>query len=305
MPRRPKLRHVDCFLEIVRQGSIVGASERLSVTQPAVSRTLADLEDILGARLMDRSRSGITLTPAGETFLRYASASTFALDQGVLQIARSRRVARQSVNVGVLPNVAARVLPEAIEVFKSEHADVLVRIVTGINRQLTQALRQGDIDFMVGRLAAPEDMSGLMFSPLFHEDLVAVVRPGHPLEGCVDPSVIAASLRDHSVLLPLPGTIIREGAEQLLLSIGGSEPGDVIETVSIEFGRAYTLRSDAVWITPRGTVAREVDAGELALLEIDTAIARGAVGITVRQGPRLSSFARRLAGVVRKIAAKI
>ena len=297
---KPKQRHIDCFLEIIRQGSIAGASRQLSITQPAISRTLADLEKILGARLMERNRSGISLTPEGETFLRYASASASALDQGVRQIARSRRDARQSVNVGVLPNVAARVLPEAIEAFKSEYAEIPVRIATGTNRKLTQSLRQGELDFMVGRLAAPEDMSGLSFEPLFQEDLVAVVRNGHPLLTTMDIPHATARLQEFTVLLPAQGTIIREDAEQLLISIGGSEPKDVIETLSVEFGRAFVLRTDAIWITPRGTVAREIAAEELSVLDIDTAATRGTVGITTQQGPRLSSYARRLAEIVRQ-----
>ena len=301
---KPKQRHIDCFLEIIRQGSIAGASRQLSITQPAISRTLADLEKILGARLMERNRSGISLTPAGETFLRYASASASALDQGVRQIARSRRDARQSVNVGVLPNVAARVLPEAIEAFKSEYAEIPVRIATGTNRRLTQSLRQGDLDFMVGRLAAPEDMSGLAFEPLFQEDLVAVVRNGHPLQTTMDIPHAAARLQEFTILLPAQGTIIREDAEQLLISIGGSEPKDVIETLSVEFGRAFVLRTDAIWITPRGTVAHEMETEELSALDIDTAATRGTVGITTQQGSRLSLYARRLAEIVRRTSIK-
>lgn len=299
---KPKQRHIDCFLEIVRQGTIAGAAEQLSITQPALSRTLADLEAILEARLMERSRSGITLTPSGETFLRYASASASALDQGVLQVARGRRGSRQSVNVGVLPNVAARVLPEAVEVFKSEHPEILVRVETGTNRALTQSLREGDLDFVVGRLAAPADMSGLNFEPLFQEDLVAVVRSGHDLQKYSDLTLTASQLQSHSVLLPAHGTIIREDAEQLLISLGGSEPENVIETLSVEFGRAFTLRTDAIWITPRGTVSREINSGELVELSINTAATLGAVGISSRQSLSLSPYARRLAAIVRNVS---
>lgn len=304
MARRPKQRHINCFVEIVRQGTIAAAADRLSLTQPAVSRTLADLETILNARLMERTRSGITLTAEGETFLRYASSSLSALDQGIQQVARSRRDGRQSVNVGVLPNVAAGVLPCAIRLFKAKQRDVLVRIVTGTNHALTQALRQGEIDFMVGRLASPEDMSGLRFEPLFQEDLVAVVRRDHPLFGKSDPIEIAALLNAHTVLLPAPGTIIREDAEQLLLSIGGSELADVVETRSVEFGRAYVAQTTAIWITPRGTVALDIDSGSLMTLPLDTNTTKGAVGITTRQGMRLSSLAHKLAAIIRQSAAK-
>ncbi len=220
MPAKPKQRHIDCFLEIVRQGSLVAAADRLAISQPTASRTLADLETILGARLMERSRSGITLTAAGETFPRYASSSAAALAVGVAQIARTRRDMRLAVNVGVLPNVASRILPTAVKRFKEVRRDVPVRVVTSTNRALTQMLRQGDLDFMVGRLAAPEDMSGLVFRSLFQEDLVAVVRPDHPFFDIVDPVDIGASAREFTIILSEAGTIIREDEEQLSLSLG-------------------------------------------------------------------------------------
>jgi LysR family transcriptional regulator, pca operon transcriptional activator len=302
---RPKQRHIDCFIEVVRQGSVAAASEALALSQPAVSRTLADLEAILGARLMERTRSGITLTEAGEMFLRYASASASALEQGVVQIARIRRDARQAVNVGVLPNVAARVLPVAVEDFKSVQADVPVRIFTGTNRNLTQSLREGDLDFVVGRLAAPEDMAGLVFEPLYQEDLVAVAAPDHHLLDATSSAEIGSAVGRHTVLLPSSGTIIREAAEQLLLSIGAGEIADVIETTSVEFGRAYVQSTEAIWITPRGTVSRDIAAGRLRLLPIDTAATRGAVGITARQGMRLSPLASHLATLIQRIARDI
>jgi LysR family pca operon transcriptional activator len=301
---KPKQRHIECFLEIVRQGTIAGAAEQLSVTQPAISRTLADLETILETRLMERSRSGISLTPSGETFLRYASASASALDQGVQQVARGRRGSRQSVNVGVLPNVAARVLPEAVEIFKTEHPQILVRVDTGTNRALTQSLREGDLDFVVGRLAAPADMSDLNFEPLFQEDLVAVVRSGHDFERYAELTLTTSQLQKYCVLLPAPGTIIREDAEQLLISLGVSDPENVIETLSVEFGRSFTLKTDAIWITPRGTVSLEIRSGDLVELAINTAATRGAVGISTRQNLSLSPYARRLAAAIRGVSHK-
>ena len=295
---KPKQRHIDSFLEIVRQGSIAGAAEQLSITQPALSRTLADLEAILATRLMERSRSGISLTPSGETFLRYASASASALDQGVQQVAKGRRGSRQSVNVGVLPNVASRMLPEALKIFKSEHPEVLVRVDTGTNRTLTQSLREGELDFVFGRLAAPTDMSGLIFKPLFQEDLVVVARSGHDLQKYAELSLITPQLNNFTVVLPAEGTIIREDAEQLLISLGASEPENVIETRSVEFGRAFTLRTDAIWITPRGTVSSEIKSGDLVELSINTAATQGAVGISTRQGLSLTRFARRLTAII-------
>lgn len=298
---KPKTEQIETFLEIVRQGSIAAASEHLALTQPAVSRRLAELEGVLGVRLMERTRSGITLTVEGETFLKYASASSSALDQGLAQMARSRRDGREAVNIGCLPNVAARVLPAAIGSFKKQNSNVPVRIVTGTNRSLTQLLRQGDLDFMVGRLASPADMSGLLFEPLYHEELVAVVRPEHPLLQTNNQPKVRTTISDYCVILPLPDTIIREDAEQLILAIGTSEISDFIETLSVEFGRAYVIDSDAIWITPRGTIVKEIENGFMQEINLDTSPTRGSVGITVRQGLRLSPLAHDLSSIVKKI----
>lgn len=295
MPARPKQRHIDCFIAIVRQGSIARASELLSLTQPAVSRTLADLEQILGARLMERSRTGITLTAAGETFLRYAAASSSALDEGISQIAQSRRDQAHAVNIGVLPNLAAGLMPKAVLRFKEAHGAVPVRIFTGTNTSLMQSLREGNLDLVVGRLPAPGDMSGLTFTALFQEELSVIVRPGHAL--CVedDPGRIGEMIAACTVLIPVSGTIIRESAEQLLISLSGGLAPNIIEVVSVEFGRAYVEASQAVWIVPLGAIEHDLEEGRLIRLPLDTAATRGTVGITQRKGLRLSPLARELA----------
>lgn len=67
---RIKYRHLLCFLEIARQGSLARAADILSISQPAISKTLKELEDLLEARLFERSRQGVELTPAGTRFMR-------------------------------------------------------------------------------------------------------------------------------------------------------------------------------------------------------------------------------------------
>ena len=67
---RIKYRHLLCFLEIARQGSLARAADMLAISQPAISKTLKELEDLLEARLFARSRQGVELTPAGTRFMR-------------------------------------------------------------------------------------------------------------------------------------------------------------------------------------------------------------------------------------------
>ena len=75
---RIKYRHLLCFLEIARQGSLARAADVLAISQPAISKTLKELEGLLEARLFARSRQGVELTPAGARFMRYAGPSVQA-----------------------------------------------------------------------------------------------------------------------------------------------------------------------------------------------------------------------------------
>ena len=77
---RIRLRHLSCFVVVAQERTLARAAARLHLSQPAVSKTLAELEDLAGRRLVERGRAGTQLTPAGEEFLRYAVDVTQALE---------------------------------------------------------------------------------------------------------------------------------------------------------------------------------------------------------------------------------
>src|SRR6202012_1628269 len=77
---RIRLRHLTCFVVVAQERTLARAAARLHLSQPAVSKTLAELEELAGRRLVERGRAGTQLTPAGEEFLRYAVDVTQALE---------------------------------------------------------------------------------------------------------------------------------------------------------------------------------------------------------------------------------
>lgn len=275
---RIRLRHLQAFLEIARRRSISRAAEALNLTQPAISKTLAELEEILGIVLMTRNRAGAALTAAGEVFLHYAATSHAALRQGIDALAQTKMAAATPLAIGALPSVAARVIPGAILAFRAMRPDAVPRIVTGPNRYLLDQLRAGALDLVVGRLGSPEAMKGLSFAQLYSERVAIVVRPGHPLIAAPD----LARLPEFPVLLPEPGAAIRAIAERFLVAGGIGEIRDRIETVADAFGRAFTRQTDAVWIISRGVVALDLAEGALVELPFDMGDTSGPVGLTLR-----------------------
>jgi LysR family pca operon transcriptional activator len=278
--QRVKFRHLQCFLEIARQQSVVKAAAALSVTQPAVSKTIRELEELLGVALFERRGRGIALTRFGEVFLRYAGASVTALRQGVDSITQARAKGGMAIKVGALPTVSTRVMPQAVHLFKQDNTGTVVRVVTGENSVLLSQLRTGDLDLVVGRLADPELMTGLSFEHLYSERVSFIVRPGHPLLKAKPFNL--AKLAGYTVLMPTEGSIIRPMVDRFLIAHGIGSLPDQIETVSMAFGRRYTRMSDAVWLISRGVVAEDLEEGVLAELPIATDAATGPVGLTTR-----------------------
>ena len=288
---RIRHRHLLCFVEIARHGTIRAAAESLNVSQPAASKTLRELEQQLGTRLFERlGKAGMAMTADGQLFLRYAGASLAALKQGLDGLAQSR-VSGISIRVGALPTVAARIMPGALLRFKKRQSARL-KIVTGPNGFLLDQLRLGNLDLVVGRLASTEEMDGFSFTHLYSERVVVVARPGHPLFGA--DSFHLTELERTTVLLPTADSIIRPVVDQLLIANGVGALTDCIETVSPDFCRQYVQASDAVWIISRGVVDADLRSGLLRAFEIDTSDTRGAVGLTVRADSEPSPMLRSL-----------
>lgn len=294
---RIRLRHIACFLEVARLRSMAGAAEELSISQPAATKTVQELEALLGGQLFDRSRRRLALTPFGETFYRYASTSLTALRQGI-DAARGTQDAA-IVRVGALPTVSARILPEAVRAFTAEGTGVTTRIITGPNNYLFSLLRTGDVDLVIGRMAEPKIMLGLSFEHLYSERVVLAVRPNHPL---LTAPFDLRLIETYQTLTPTPDSVIRPVVERIFLSNGVSWPRDQIETVSNAFGRSYIRQTDAIWIISEGVVANDVAEGQLALLPVDTSETLGPVGLTTRTDTTPSLATTTFMQAVRQVA---
>jgi LysR family transcriptional regulator, pca operon transcriptional activator len=278
MDSRIKFRHLQTLIEVARHKGVGKAADALHVTQPAVTRTVRELEEIVGIHLMEKDGRGIRLTHAGEIFLRHAGESVASVRRGLDSLSLAMKEEGPPVRIGVLPTVSATVMPGVAADFLKLKTGSRLTVVTGENRWLLEELRVGGLDLVVGRMAAPERMTGLTFEPLYNEEVVFVVAAGHPLADGRNFSL--SELSSFPVLMPTRGSVIRPYIDRLLLTNGIADFPTVIETVSDSFGRAFVEGHNAVWIISRGVVAAELKAGRFRALDIDMAETRGAVGLT-------------------------
>ena len=277
---RIKFRHLQTFVEVARQKSVMKAAELLHVSQPAVTKTIRELEEVLGVAVFERDGRGIKITRYGEVFLKHAGAALTALRQGFDSVSQALSGDAAPIRIGALPTVSTRIMPQAMMLFLREETGARIKIVTGENAVLLEQLRVGDLDLVVGRLAAPDKMTGFSFEHLYSEQVVFCVRAGHPLLS--SGQSVYRSLDAYPVLMPTRASIIRPFVESFLIANGIAGLPNQIETVSDSFGRAFVRASDAIWIISEGVVAGDIADGTLAVLPVDTSQTRGPVGLTMR-----------------------
>jgi LysR family pca operon transcriptional activator len=300
---RVKFRHLQTFLEVARQTSVMKAAGILNVSQPAVTKTIRELEQALGVAVFAREGRGIKLTRYGEVFLRHAGAALTALRQGIDSVSQERFGDVPPIRIGALPTVSSWIMPRAIDLFLKEDTGSRIKIVTGENAVLLEQLRIGDLDLVVGRLAGAENMTGFSFEHLYSEQVVFVARAGHPLLASGQSPF--AELAHYTVLMPTRGSIIRPSVENFLIANGVAKLGNQIETVSDSFGRAFLRASDAVWIISSGVVAGDVTDGHLCVLPIDTSETKGPVGLTMRNDALPSMPLSILIQTIREAAGRV
>ncbi len=277
--RRIKMRHLSAFVETVRSGSLKSAAARILLTQSAISKTLKDLEHILGVALLKRDRGGIELTREGAVFLQFAEQGLAALTHGLTSLDALNAGAGAPLRIGALPSVAADLLPDAVLRFDDLSPATQVSVEGGRIGELVERLRAGALDLVVGRMGPPEAMAGLSFTPLYSEQVVFAVAADHPRRAERD----LDALIGEKILYPPKGAAIRPLVDRFLIARGISGWPDQLETVSDAFGRAMTLGpARAVWIISHGVVSRDIRAGRMVTLPIDTGAMAGPVGILAR-----------------------
>lgn len=298
---RIRLRHIHCFVSVAQERNLGKAADKLRLSQPAISKTLAELESIVGVRLFERGRQGAQLTRDGKTFLTHALSVMQALDAAKNSVGMEQAPKEESVYLGALPTAAPDLLPMALNAFRSANPHARVAIQTATNSVLLEMLKAGEVDFVLGRMAEPQTMLGLSFELLYVEPLILAVRNGHPL--CASGTVSLDKAVAFPLVVSTRGTIPRHNIENYLQARGLRLPANAIETISVSLGRLITRQSDCVWFTTTGTIREELESGSLVQLAVLSQGTEEPVGLFHRSEGRLPSAAIQFMKILRESAA--
>ena len=205
-----EMRHLKVVAAIAEEGSVTRASNRLHLTQSALSHQLRDAEELLGRPLFDRRSRKMTLTPAGERLLRSARAVIDEVGRAEREIQQSSTEAHGVLRLTTQCYTVYHWLPSRLKTFQKEYPGVEVQLVPEATPNPFEALLGEKLDIAITHL--PVRNRKIRYTPLFRDEMVVIVAPGHPWAGrpFVSPHdfaqeelIIYPPKRESSILLQL------------------------------------------------------------------------------------------------------
>jgi LysR family hydrogen peroxide-inducible transcriptional activator len=194
------------FCAVARHGTFTRASEVEHVAQPSLSQQILKLEAELGARLFDRLPRSAKLTVFGKAFLPKAERILRELEQAKSEVREMSGNEKGEVVVGIIPTIAAYLLPRLLNGLRVRHPSIATKIVEDITPALLQRLQEGTIDIAV--VALPIPGAELSSVELFEEKFYAVLPEKHRLAS--RSSINLAELNREPFLLLKEGHCFRD-----------------------------------------------------------------------------------------------
>ncbi len=194
------------FLEVVRSGSIREASQRLNVAGSAISRAIAQLEDLLGAQLFDRHARGMIPSAAGEVLAVHALKAAHDAERVAHDILALQGMRRGRVRIAATEGFAMEFIPRLTSDFLQQHPGIQFHLGVHPPAECTRRILHGDADIGITMSRTPE--SGIQVEHTQPSPVLAVMRPGHPLARFKQVSL--SQLLAYPVALPEPDTTVRQ-----------------------------------------------------------------------------------------------
>ena len=255
------LRAVDA---VEAHRSLLKASAVLGVTQPALTKSLHELEDIVQARLFDRHSRGVRTTEAGLVFVQTARrilAELRRLDEELDQLSSP---GSGTVALGALPVAAAGVLPGTLARLKATSPHIQVRLQQGRTEDLLPLLASGEIDLIVGRLYEPAAPDRFSREPLWTEPISILARTEHPI---LSEEVTVDALRRYDLVLPTVSQRVGQEIEHLLALLG-LQPTTSLRSSSYGFIREMLHATDLISVMPRLMMVGDLLRGTLKVVPL-------------------------------------
>lgn len=300
---RLKTRQLLLLIALDDYRNIHRAAEELHMTQPAASKQIKDLEEMLEVRLFERLPRGMEPTIYGETMIRHARMALTSLALAHDDLVALKAGLSGQVEVGVIMSPAMALLPRAIARIKEQAPLLRIGVHLEPSNVLLDKLQRGTLDFMIGRILEKEDSSGLVYEELTEEPACAVVRPGHALLEAKD--LRLEDIADQPWILPPPGSILRHRFDMMFRRAGLQPPVNVVDTTALLLITTLLQQTDSLHVMPQEVAQYYASLNVMRIVPIELPCKMDAFGIIRQQDHLLAPGADLLLKQVRLAASEI
>jgi DNA-binding transcriptional LysR family regulator len=299
--RRLKLRDLHILLAVVQCRSMAKAATELAISQPAVSKAIADMEHALGLRLLDRTRQGIEPTVYGRALIRRGLAVFDELRQGVKELAFLADPTAGELRIGSQESIAAGLLPAIIDRFSRQYPRVALHVSQAVfGTMLYRELRDRTVDVVLSRILAPLPEDDLEVQILFDDPLVVVA--GQQSRWSHRRSVKLMDLADEAWILPPADSLPGARVADIFRASGLEIPRSPLTTFSIHLCGQLVATGRFVAVLPSSILHFRGDDLSLKVLPVKLPGQLRQVGIVTLRNRTLTPVSQLFINCAREVA---
>lgn len=298
LQRGLKLGHLRLLAALGETRQIGLAADRVGVSQPAASRLLAEVGQIVGSPVHIRTGRGIVLTTVGEALAIRAQRVQMELRDAARDMAEIVAGGAGHVRIGSVTGPALELVLPALRTVRLAQPQVTVEVIVGTSDILCQQLVSGRIDFAIGRMPDGPERGLLHIRPIAAEPVTLMVRRGHPLDR--GRPIAAMDLLTYDWVMPGPDSILSKAVLARLSEHGMPPPPQRLATASFLLTLALLQQSNAIAPLARAVADTFASAADAAYvkLPIDLGIEVPPFGLLTRRNMVLTPVAQRLVELV-------
>ncbi|AKN17046.1 LysR family transcriptional regulator [Mycobacterium haemophilum DSM 44634] len=291
---QPTIAGLRAFVAVVEKRHFTAAASFLGVSQSTLSQALAALETGLGVQLVERSTRRVFVTAQGRQLLPRAQAAIEAMDAFTAAAAGESDPLRGGMRLGLIPTVAPYVLPTVLAGLTRRLPTLTLRVVEDQTERLLTALREGALD--AAMIALPVEAAGITEIPIYDEDFVLALPPGHPLSG--KRRVPTTALAQLPLLLLDEGHCLRDQALDICRKAGVQ--AELANTRAASLATAVQCVTGGLGVTliPQSAAPVESARSRLGLAQFAAPRPGRRIGLAFRSASGRGASYQQIAGII-------
>jgi DNA-binding transcriptional LysR family regulator len=299
--RRLKLRDLDTLLAVAQWGSMAKAAKHLSVSQPAVSRAIADMEHALGVKLLDRVAQGVEPTLYGRALLKSAVAVFDDMRQGVTEIDFLADPTSGELRIGATEPMIAGLLPAVLDRLCSRYPRFTFHVAQAAGiAHLQRELRERNIDILLGRVASQNAHDDLATEVLFDEPSFVVAGANN--RWVRSRKLKLSELADEPWTLPRPDTVVGAYVTEMFRMNGLEAPRTAVICNSVQMHSALLAGGRFLSLFSRSMLQFSAHQMSVKILPVDLPRQPLPIGLVTLKGRTITPVAQRFIDCVREVA---